>query len=72
MNLVGKKVTGFWGAMFPWSYGEIISSDGNEVEIDWNDDEVGNSYTDISNIKPFDWKGGSGESPVGIYFEEEK
>ena len=70
MNLVGVKVTGFWGAMFPWSYGEIISHNKSEVEIEWDDDEIGKSFVEIPNIKAFDWVNGSGESPIGIYFKE--
>jgi len=60
MKLVGMKVTGFWGAMFPWSYGEIVNYDGCEVAIEWDDDEIGKSYVMAGEIKAFDWVNGPG------------
>lgn len=53
---IGTKVTGCWGAMIPWSYGEIIAIEDDEAEIKWEDDspvdkDLGNTYILLKDIE---------------------
>jgi len=61
--MIGRKVIGRWGAMFPHSYGEIIEDLGDEVTIQWEDGDISKANTDCIRTGTL--------GPVGIYFAEE-
>lgn len=64
---VGLSVTGFWGAMHPYSYGTIIKVSNDTVTIKWSEDDeyLQNSIEDIDVLKF-----GRVEE-IGIYVKEE-
>jgi hypothetical protein len=77
--MLGKRVYAIWGAMFPWSHGSIVAVDGMKVYVAWDEDDPNfeNGMDDAwveysaSSIKPAGYEPGPGESPIGVYFEEE-
>ena len=72
--MIGSKVIGIWGAMFPWSHGKIVSVEDGWAEIEWEEpmEGPGPFVTKVVNIKPNykTYKPGPGESPIGIYFDD--
>jgi hypothetical protein len=62
MNLVGKRVEGFWGCLHPSSFGSIYARDDKIVKIRWD-----NGYNFECEIK--DLKRGM-PGVVGIYVED--
>ncbi|HEY5588861.1 MAG TPA: hypothetical protein VIK86_07900 [Candidatus Paceibacterota bacterium] len=35
---IGSKIIGYWGAMFPYSYGSIVKIEDNNVYIKWDEE----------------------------------
>ena len=68
MNLIGQKVEGNWGAMYPISHGLIDRQVGRDiVEIKWEDgyrEEVR-----VDDIHELGYRSLNG-SPIGISFGE--
>lgn len=64
MAKIGDKIIGNWGAYFANSTGIIVGIEDGCAEIKWNDGEAGNSFEEISKIKP-EYK-----SAIGLYFAE--
>jgi hypothetical protein len=66
LNTKTKKVTGFWGAGIPLSFGKVVDVyTDNSVDILWNDGNKQNiSFTQI--------KVGNHENGIGIYWGVDK
>lgn len=68
--VVGTKVEGVWGAMFPTSEGEVIAINRDNVTIQWKDDaNLDQQLVDITQIHQPGWTSVNG-SPIGIFVDE--
>jgi hypothetical protein len=71
--VVGTKVEGVWGAMYPTSQGEIISIEYGDATIQWNNDDdpgMDLQVVTVSKIHPQGWTSVNG-SPIGIFVAED-
>ena len=60
----GTRIIGFWGAMFPWSYGTITKIEGADAHIKWDKKSEGKS------IEPVDkFKTGAVNNGIGLYIQ---
>jgi len=74
--VVGTKVIGDWGAMFPNSYGKVIAirfgrSDNGPAlaTIEWDDDELGEETVQLDQIHQPGWTSANG-SGIGIFVDD--
>jgi hypothetical protein len=58
----GQKAIGNWGAMHPWSYGEVVKVENGEATVRW-EDGLNDSVEPISSFKT----GTIGE--IGLYVQ---
>lgn len=66
--MIGSKVIGFWGAMFPEMEGVVQGTRPGEVLIAWEDYS---EWVELSQIKEFGTRTVNG-SPVGIFWENDE
>lgn len=69
--MLGKKVKGFWGAMYPWSYGVITKVEGFEVEIDWDDDDEPGLDNYVMKARDIMTEYPESGSSIGVYFDND-